>query len=59
MNYQFKGNLRGFLCNDCEEFLTGVIIRIFKTTGQNRVTEQAVASVKETFHQLTGYPGLM
>jgi hypothetical protein len=53
MNYQFKGNLRGYLCTDCDEFLTGVIIRLYKTEPQDRLVERAVADVKETFHQLT------
>ncbi len=53
MNYQFKGKLRAFLCNDCEEFLSGVFVRLYKTTSKERLVEAAVAEVKETFHQLT------
>jgi hypothetical protein len=53
MNYQFKGNLRGYLCDDCEEFLTGVIVRIYAAQDNDRIVERVVADVKETFHQIS------
>lgn len=52
MSYQFKGNLRGYLCDDCEEFLSGIIVRLYSAKTDDRIVERAVAEVKETFHQI-------
>lgn len=51
--YQVKGNLRGYLCNKCQENLSGLVIRLYKTQPEQRVTAMAVANPKETFRELT------
>jgi hypothetical protein len=51
MNYIFKGNLRGFYCGDCYDFLYQAKIRIYAVDKQADITSLAVAREKETFHQ--------
>lgn len=48
MNYIFKGRLCGFICAECPEPLSEVVVRLYRTTQPN-VTALAVASPKETF----------
>ena len=52
-SYQFRGSLRGYLCTDCQENLSGVVVRLYKTQPDQRVTELAVANAKDTFHELS------
>ena len=54
MSYQFKGNLKGLLCDKyCIEAITGVKIRIYRAEASREVVLQAAAAAKETFHQVT------
>lgn len=53
MNYIFKGNLRGFYCGDCFDYLYKAKVRIYSIDKDADVTSLAVASEKETFHQRT------
>lgn len=53
MEYIFKGNLRGFYCGDCFDFLYKAKVKIYAASG-DRITAQAIASNKETFHQRSG-----
>ncbi len=49
MKYLFKGNLCGFLCEDCTESLSGVEVLLYLPWQTERVAERAVADVKDTF----------
>ncbi|MEO6550321.1 MAG: hypothetical protein ABIN94_20115, partial [Ferruginibacter sp.] len=51
MNYTFKGNLRGFYCGDCSDYLYNVTVKIYATDVSAQTTQLAVAKEKETFHQ--------
>ncbi len=51
MSYIFKGNLRGFYCGDCYDYLYKAKIKIYAIDKQANVTALAVAREKETFHQ--------
>jgi len=51
MNYLFKGNLRGFYCGDCFDFLYNAKVRIYAVDKATNITALAVAREKETFHQ--------
>jgi hypothetical protein len=51
MKYQFKGNLRGFYCGDCFDFLYKANVKIYAVDRAANVTAMAVAREKETFHQ--------
>ena len=51
MKYQFKGNLRGFYCGDCYDFLYKANIKIYAVDRTANITAMAVAREKETFHQ--------
>jgi hypothetical protein len=53
MNYHFKGNLRGFYCGDCYDFLYNAKVKIYAVDSTANVTALAVAREKETFHQRT------
>lgn len=53
MSYLFKGNLRGFYCGDCFDFLYNANVKIYATAKDANVTALAVAREKETFHQRT------
>lgn len=48
MNYIFKGRLCAYICPECPEPLTDVVVRLYRATQPN-VTALAVASPKETF----------
>jgi len=53
MSYQFKGNLKGLLCDKyCIEAIANVKIRIYRATASREVVAQATAAVKETFHEV-------
>ncbi len=51
MRYQFKGNLRGFYCGDCFDFLYKANVKIYAVDRTANITALAVAREKETFHQ--------
>jgi hypothetical protein len=53
MNYHFKGNLKGFYCGDCYDFLYNAKVKIYAVDSTANVTALAVAKEKETFHQRT------
>lgn len=48
MHYIFKGRLCGYICPQCPEPLSDVVIRLYRATQPN-VTALAVAHPKETF----------
>jgi hypothetical protein len=48
MNYTFKGRLCGYICPECPEPLSDVLVRLYRATQPN-VTALAVANPKETF----------
>ncbi len=54
MSYIFKGNLRGFYCGDCYDYLYRAKVKIYAIDMQANITALAVAREKETFHQRTG-----
>ncbi|MEO7767919.1 MAG: hypothetical protein ABIS01_10850, partial [Ferruginibacter sp.] len=51
MNYLLKGNLRGFYCGDCYDYLYNVTVKIYAVEVSAQTTQLAVAKEKETFHQ--------
>jgi hypothetical protein len=51
MNYLFKGNLRGFYCGDCYDYLYNATVKIYAVDMSAETTQLAVAREKETFHQ--------
>ncbi|MBO9727360.1 MAG: hypothetical protein J7623_01850 [Chitinophaga sp.] len=54
MSYQFKGNLKGMLCDDyCIEAIANVKIRIYRAIASREVVQQATAAAKETFHEVS------
>jgi len=48
MNYIFKGRLCGYICSECPEPLSDVIVRLYRATQPN-VTALAAAQPKDTF----------
>lgn len=48
MNHLFKGRLCAYICPECPESLSDVVVRLYHATQPN-VTALAVASPKETF----------
>lgn len=52
MSYFFRGNLRGFLCSDCYDYLSGVNVRLYRPLTDNDLTLRATLAEKETFHRL-------
>src|SRR5882672_2172323 len=53
MSYEFRGNLCGWLCNHCEERLSGVTVRLYRHRADQNVTALAVAQPKDTLAMLT------
>ena len=51
MTYVFKGNLRGFYCGNCYDYLYKAKMKIYAVDPQSDTTALAVAAAKETFHQ--------
>jgi hypothetical protein len=49
MKYHFKGNLCGFLCEECSEPLAGIEVLLYLPWRKESVTQTAVADVKDTF----------
>ena len=54
MKYVFKGNLRGYICNDCLLPLNNVKVLVYNARDTKNETVLATAAAKETFHQLDG-----
>ncbi|WP_143307806.1 transthyretin-like family protein [Chitinophaga vietnamensis] len=52
MRYLFKGNLRGYLCSDCWEYLAGIEIRLHRTAINADTIARAAAPEKDTFTRL-------
>jgi hypothetical protein len=52
-SYSFHGNLRGVLCGECSEPLSGVKVRLYRLRSDQDVTRLAVAEPKDTFRVLT------
>jgi hypothetical protein len=53
MAYTFKGRLCGFICDECPEPLSDVVVRLYRHRQEQDVTTRAVASPKDTFAILT------
>ena len=53
MSYVLRGRLCGFLCDDCQEPLANVVVRLYAPTDAERVTALAAASTKDTFTVLS------
>lgn len=49
MNYIIKGNLLGFLCDDCTESISGVDVLLYLPYQKDNVLAATVANAKETF----------
>lgn len=53
MAFIIKGNLLGYLCDDCFEAVSEVQIRIYSPESERDITAAAVAATKDTFRSLT------
>src|SRR5215213_11769868 len=53
MAYVFRGRLCGYICADCDEPLSNVTVRLYRTRDAQDVTAHAVASPKETLALLS------
>jgi hypothetical protein len=49
MKYHFKGNLCGFLCEECREPLAGMEVLLYLPWRKESIAQTAVADVKDTF----------
>jgi hypothetical protein len=48
MSYIFNGRLCGWLCDECQEPLSGIGVRLYRTSGDRDVVGRAVADPKDT-----------
>jgi len=48
MKYTLRGRLCGYICADCREWLSDVVVRIYRAEG-DQIVSRAAASPKETF----------
>lgn len=53
MNFSFKGNLCGYLCDDCTEPLSGMEVLLYLPWQKDNVISKAVADTKDTFRLVT------
>ena len=53
MSYTFRGSLCGRLCEECEEQLSGVAIRLYRHAPNTNIAALAVADPNDTFVLLT------
>jgi hypothetical protein len=53
MAYVLRGKLCGYICADCPELLSDVVVRLYRNRKQQNVTALAVANPKDTFAILT------
>ncbi len=49
MEFILKGNLLGYICDDCIEAISGAEVLIYLPWKEQRITANAVASTKDTF----------
>lgn len=49
MSYVLKGNLCGFVCDECQEPLGGLTVRLYPSRHAEAVAAAAVANAKDTF----------
>lgn len=52
MKFIFKGNLRGYLCDDCWLPLNAIRVLAYRPASKDNETVLATAAAKETFRQL-------
>lgn len=52
MSYIVKGNLSAYLCRDCSEFVSNVLIRIYYTLPEINVAAVSAAQIKDTFKEV-------
>jgi len=50
MKYIIKGNLCGYLCEECTEPLSGIEVKLYLPWHKEKVLVKALANTKETFH---------
>src|SRR5947208_1333232 len=55
MGYVLKGRLCGFVCDECDEPLAAVTVRLLRPEADERLTARAVADPKETLAILTRF----
>lgn len=53
MNFELKGNLAAFLCNECTESLSRVVVRFYDAQPYDNLTHLVVANEKETLQVLS------
>jgi hypothetical protein len=53
MNFILKGNLCGFLCDDCREPLSGMEVLLYLPWQKENVVSHVVADTKDTFRLVT------
>ena len=52
MNYIFKGNLCGYICDDCTDYLSNVTVKLYSTGDEQDDLQFATADPKNTFSVL-------
>ncbi len=50
MKFIFKGNLRGYLCEECTEPLSGMEVLLYLPWQKEKILVNTIANAKETFH---------
>lgn len=53
MSYIFRGSLCGWFCADCQEWLSGVVVRLYRHRSDANITALAVADPGDTLALLT------
>lgn len=53
MNYTLKGNLLGYLCDECVEPLNGIDMLLYLPWDKERIIENTAANTKDTFRLVT------
>jgi hypothetical protein len=53
MNFEFRGKLCGWLCEDCSETLSGLTVRLYRNRADQAVTGLATADPKTTLRLLS------
>jgi hypothetical protein len=53
MSYILKGNLSGYLCDECFESLNGTEVLLYQPWDQQNITANTVTSEKDTFRLVT------
>ncbi|MEO5931440.1 MAG: carboxypeptidase regulatory-like domain-containing protein [Candidatus Kapaibacterium sp.] len=53
MAYLFKGRLCGYICAECSEALSNVIVRLYRNREEQNVAALVGANAKDTFRVLT------